>query len=97
MERILEGSAAFTGPGLYIGERVVRPDTDIGKEVVLKEMPTLYFGNPKLTIGKKYKVVDVEGSNFWVIDDEGNKCTFGSCRFDPTADQFPSGRLRYGT
>ncbi len=54
---------------------------NIGKKVVLKEMPTLYFGNPEITVGKEYEIIDIEGSNFWIIDDKGQKCSLGSCRF----------------
>jgi len=53
----------------------------IGKEIELKEMPNLYTGNPNVKIGNKYKIKDVEGSNFWLYDDDGRLCTFGSCRF----------------
>ena len=54
----------------------------IGEELELKEMPQKYFGNPNVTVGKSYLIVDVEGSNFWLIDDDNNKTTFGSCRFN---------------
>lgn len=54
----------------------------IGKKLTLKELPQLRFDTPAVTVGKKYEIVDVEGSNFWLIDDEGNKTTFGSSRFD---------------
>jgi hypothetical protein len=53
----------------------------IGQELELKKMPQLRFGTPNVTIGHKYSIVDVEGSNFWLIDDDGNRTTFGSCRF----------------
>ena len=53
----------------------------IGKHLILKEMPELYFGNPKLTVGKKYQILDIEGSNFWIRDDANNLVSFGSCRF----------------
>lgn len=33
------------------------------------------------TIGKKYKILDIEGSNFWTIDDFGDKTSIGSSRF----------------
>lgn len=54
----------------------------IGKELELKVLPQLSYGNPNVTIGNKYKIIDVEGSNFWLIDDDGNKTTFGSSRFN---------------
>jgi len=54
----------------------------IDKKVKLKEMPQLRFGQPSVKVGNEYLVIDVEGSNFWIIDDEGNKTTFGSCRFE---------------
>jgi hypothetical protein len=54
----------------------------IGTYLELKEMPQLRFGNPNVTVGKKYFIVDVEGSNFWLIDDDGEKCSFGSSRFN---------------
>lgn len=44
-------------------------------------MPQLRFGNPNVIVGNKYLIVDVEGSNFWLIDDDGNKTTFGCSRF----------------
>ena len=53
-----------------------------GVAVCLKQQPNLYMGNPPLTIGKEYTVKDVEGSNFWICDDEGNPTSIGSCRFD---------------
>ncbi len=52
-----------------------------GNTFELKEQPQLYMGNPPLTIGKFYKVKDVDGSNFIIDDDEGNECSIGSCRF----------------
>jgi hypothetical protein len=56
----------------------------IGKKIKLKELPTLYFGNPSLTIGNYYEIIDVEGSNFWFIDNDGNKtnCWMGRFYFD---------------
>jgi len=53
----------------------------IERKIELKEMPNLYTGNPNVKIGNKYKIKDVEGSNFWLHDDDGRLCTFGSCRF----------------
>lgn len=53
----------------------------IGEKLELKEMPDLYMGNPNVTVGNFYEIIDVEGSNFWIIDDDGDKVTFGSCRF----------------
>ena len=58
--------------------------TYIGYRLELKEMPQLsehFGGNPNVKVGKLYLIVDVEGSNFWLIDDDGNKTTFGSSRF----------------
>lgn len=49
----------------------------INTELELKEMPQLRFGTPDVRIGNKYKIVDVEGSNFWLIDDSGDKVSFG--------------------
>ncbi len=54
----------------------------IGKRVKLKEMPQLRFEKPNVTVGNDYLITDVEGSNFWLIDDDGEKTTFGSSRFD---------------
>lgn len=54
----------------------------INKRVKLKEMPQLRFDKPNVTVGNDYLIVDVEGSNFWLIDDDGEKTTFGSSRFD---------------
>lgn len=53
----------------------------IGQELELKEMPQLYFGNPNVTVGKKYKILYVDGSSFCLLDDDGRRTTFGSCRF----------------
>ncbi len=54
----------------------------IGKQLRLVEFPQLRFGNPKLTIGKKYKIVDTDGSNYLIIDDENSKTSIGACRFE---------------
>lgn len=54
----------------------------IDTKLELKEMPDLKFGNPNVKVGNKYLIVDVEGSNFWLIDDDGEKVSFGSCRFN---------------
>jgi hypothetical protein len=54
----------------------------IGEKIKLKEMPQLRYDNPNVTVGNKYLIVDVEGSNFWLIDDSGEKTSFGSNRFD---------------
>lgn len=53
----------------------------IGKKLTLKELPQMRFGTPNVKIGEEYLIVDVEGSNFWLIDDNGDKVSFGSCRF----------------
>ena len=53
----------------------------IGQKLELKEMPQLRFGNPNVKVGNKYLIIDVEGSNFWLIDDDGEKTTFGCSRF----------------
>lgn len=53
----------------------------IGKYLKLTELPSLRFDKPNVTIGKKYLILDAEGSNFWINDDNGEKTTFGSCRF----------------
>lgn len=53
----------------------------INQKLALKEMPQLAMGNPNVQVGNEYLIVDVEGSNFWFIDDDGNKTSFGSCRF----------------
>jgi len=53
----------------------------IGRELELKEMPQLRFGDPNVKVGSKYKIVDTEGSNFWLIDDDNEKVSFGMCRF----------------
>ena len=53
----------------------------IGQKLELKEMPQLRFGNPNVKVGKEYLIIDVEGSNFWLIDDDGEKTTFGCSRF----------------
>jgi hypothetical protein len=47
----------------------------------LKERPQLYFGNPTLTVGKKYLVKDIDGSNFIIDDDDNHEVSIGSCRF----------------
>lgn len=57
----------------------------VGYRLELKEMPQLsphFGGNPNVTVGNMYFICDVEGSNFWLIDDDGNKTTFGSSRFN---------------
>jgi len=54
----------------------------INKSLILNELPQLKFGNPNVTIGKKYPIIDVEGSNFWLIDDDGLKTSFHSGRFN---------------
>ena len=53
----------------------------IGRRLELKEMPQLRFGSPNVKVGNKYLITDVEGSNFWLIDDSGRKTTFGCSRF----------------
>lgn len=54
----------------------------IGQKLKLKEMPNLYYGNPNLTVGSYYLITEIEGSNFWLVDDDGKKCTFGQSRFE---------------
>jgi len=54
----------------------------INKTIELKEMPQLRMGNPNVTVGNSYLIFDVEGSNFWLIDDDGDKVSFGSSRFN---------------
>ena len=54
----------------------------IGHFLELKELPQLRFDVPNLTIGHKYKIIDVEGSNFWIIDDSGDRTSLYSGRFD---------------
>lgn len=50
---------------------------------MLKEMPQLIFNpNPSLTVGKFYEVEDIDGSNFVIKDDNGDKISLGSCRFE---------------
>lgn len=61
----------------------------IGKYLLLKELPQLRFDKPNVKVGNKYKIIDVDGSNFWIIDDSGDKATFGSSRFD--LDNFNDG------
>ncbi len=56
--------------------------TLINKHLTLIELPQLKFGTPKLTIGNKYIVKDVDGSNVIILDDENESCSIGSCRFD---------------
>lgn len=53
----------------------------IGSKLVLKELPELKFGLPNVTVGNEYLIVDVEGSNFWLIDDDGQKISFNYTRF----------------
>jgi len=53
----------------------------IGSKYELKEMPCLYFGNPNVKVGNFYEIIDVEGSNFWLIDDDGSLVSFGKSRF----------------
>lgn len=54
----------------------------INQKLKLIEMPQLRFGNPNVTVGNKYLIKDVEGSNFWLIDDSNELVSFGSCRFN---------------
>lgn len=54
----------------------------IGYRLKLVEMPQLRYGNPNVSVDKFYFITDVEGSNFWLIDDDGEKCSFGSSRFN---------------
>lgn len=54
----------------------------IGTQLTLIELPNLRYSNPNVEIGKKYEIIDVEGSNFIFIDDDGDLCSIGSCRFD---------------
>lgn len=67
----------------------------IGKKLELIEMPQLYFGNPILTIGKFYEIIDIEGSNYWIKDDEGHKCSIGKCRFKQTENMKNSKKMHY--
>jgi hypothetical protein len=54
----------------------------IGKELKLQEMPQSRFGDPDVTIGNYYKIIDVDGSNVWFMDDSGHKTSCGVCRFE---------------
>jgi len=53
----------------------------IGKEYELTELPdgasSKYY---KLTKGKKYKLLDINGSNANITDDEGNRASFALSR-----------------
>ncbi len=53
----------------------------IGLTLELKEMPQLRFETPNLTVGNKYTITGVDGSNVWIKDDDGIQCSIGSCRF----------------
>jgi hypothetical protein len=53
----------------------------IDQKLELIEMPNLYHGNPNVKIGDKYLIIGVEGSNFWLIDDDGKQTTFSIHRF----------------
>ncbi|MEK6829721.1 MAG: hypothetical protein AABY15_06395 [Nanoarchaeota archaeon] len=69
-----------------------------GKSFTLKELPQLRFDTPVLTIGKKYKVLEVDGSNFVICDDKGEKTSIGSCRFIFSKQEwikFTLGRLHH--
>lgn len=52
------------------------------KSLELIEMPQIRFGNPDVTVGNFYTILDIEGSNFWLMDDSGHKTSIGSCRFN---------------
>ena len=47
----------------------------------LIDFPQLRMGNPILTLNKDYLILDVDGSNFIFLDDVGDECSIGSCRF----------------
>lgn len=53
----------------------------IGLKLKLQELPNLRFGNPNVSVGVSYEVIDIEGSNLWVIDDDGVKVSFNRRRF----------------
>jgi hypothetical protein len=53
-----------------------------GLTLKLKEMPSLYFGNPNVKVGNSYEILDVEGSNVWIKDEDGIKTSFSKHRFD---------------
>lgn len=55
----------------------------ISVSVQLNELPVNsgHFGSPSLIVGGFYTVIDVEGSNSWIIDDCGCKISSGSSRF----------------
>ena len=56
-------------------------DNYTGKTLELKEEPNLYFGNPDLTIGRKYVIISTQGSNLVIKDNTGEVFSIGSCRF----------------
>jgi len=53
----------------------------IEKRLQLKMMPQLRFGNPNVRVGNTYEIIDIEGSNFWILDDDNEEVSLGSCRF----------------
>lgn len=58
-------------------------NTLVGVSLKLIELPLGYSNSgTNFTLGSKYKVLDVEGSNFWVYDDEGEKTSISKYRFD---------------
>ena len=48
----------------------------------LKELPQLRFDKPELTVGVTYPIVDKDGSNFWIVANDGTTTSIGSCRFE---------------
>lgn len=54
----------------------------VGASARLKQQPSLYMGNPTLTVGRRYEIKDVDGSNFVIEDDAGDRVSIGSCRFE---------------
>lgn len=55
----------------------------INRKLLLKEMPTGSMSRySNVTIGVHYLITDVEGSNFWLLDNENNSISFSYERFD---------------
>lgn len=55
----------------------------INKYAKLIELPISSSNDgSNFTLGKNYKIIDIDGSNFWVVDDFGHKTSIGSCRLE---------------
>jgi hypothetical protein len=54
----------------------------IGKKLELIEMPQLRYENPNVIVGNFYEVIYIEGSNFWIYDEDGKQTSFSKFRFN---------------